>query len=522
LTGRTQAARAPRRPGEPFYHGRLRPENGAMHTHVLVAGAGPVGLTMAAELARYGVRVRIIDNAAQRTDKSKALVLWSRTLELLDRAGSSGPFIAAGRKVHAVNLLAGSQPIARVPMGVIESPYHWALMLPQSDTERLLEAHLNSLGVQVERQTELVHFTDAGGSVTSQLRGPDGAQEQLDTGWLLGCDGAHSTVRHGLGLSFAGETMMSDWLLADLHIEGMPLPDSELGLFFHPDGVLATFPISSGRYRVIADLGEATGEHPADPTLEQVRAVVDRRGPGGLVLSDPIWLSGFRINERKVAGYRRGHVFVAGDAAHVHSPAGGQGMNTGMQDAFNLVWKVAMVVQRRCTATALLDSYSIERSAVGDQVLTNATHLTAIAVTRNHALQAIRNRLASFLLGLGPVRHAMMDTMSELAIHYAKSPINGTGPRPAKGPGVGERAAPVQGQVPFGAGSAARFALCAREGAAATALIARHPALLDATLRLPYDARGAWLVRPDGYVAEVGPADDLSALAAYLDKLAVP
>ncbi|WP_158886300.1 FAD-dependent monooxygenase [Rhodanobacter sp. L36] len=491
-----------------------------MNAQVLIVGAGPVGLTMAAELARYGVPVRIIDKAAERTDKSKALVLWSRTLELLDRASGSGPFIDAGRKVHAVNLIAGNQLIGRVELGAIESPYPWALMIPQSDTERLLESHLNDLGVRVERQTELMNFDDVGGSVTSLLQHGDGTQEHIETRWMIGCDGAHSTVRHGLGLPFAGDTLKSDWILADLHIAGMPLPDSELGMYFHPEGVLATFPIGPGRYRVIADLGPAQGEHPAEPTLAEVQAVIDRRGPPGLTVSDPIWLAAFRINERKVADYRSGNIFVAGDAAHVHSPAGGQGMNTGMQDAFNLAWKIAMTAQRRCTAAVLLESYSVERSAVGEQVLSNAGRLTALAVTKSHVLQAIRDRVVPFLLGFAPVRHAMIDTMSELAIHYANSPLNGNVAHRVKGPGVGERAPPIAGQTPFGAGGIPRFALCAEQSVAAAALLARYPALLDETLRAAYGVGGLWLVRPDGYVAAVATVDDIKSLVDHLDTLA--
>jgi hypothetical protein len=337
---------------------------------------------------------------------------------------------------------------------------------------------------------------------------------------MIGCDGAHSTVRHGLGLSFEGDTLKSDWILADLHIAGMPLPDSELGMYFHPDGVLATFPIGPGRYRVIADLGPAQGEHPAEPTLDEVQAVIDRRGPPGLTVSDPIWLAAFRINERKVADYRTGNIFVAGDAAHVHSPAGGQGMNTGMQDAFNLAWKIAMTAQRRCTAALLLESYSVERSAVGEQVLSNAGRLTALAVTKSHILQAIRNRVVPFLLGFAPVRHAMIDTMSELAIHYASSPLNGDGAHHVKGPSVGERAPPMQGQLPFGAGAIPRFSLCAEHGDEVGVLLARYPALLDETLRAPYDANGIWLVRPDGYVATVASVDDITPLDDYLKTLA--
>ncbi len=157
-------------------------------------------------------------------------------------------------------------------------------------------------------------------------------------------------------------------MLADVHMTGYPYPDSETSVYWHRDGVFVIFPISPGRYRVIADLPSAGTEHPPTPTLEQVQAIIDRRGPSGLKAFDPIWLAGFRINGRKVASYRWGRVFLAGDAAHVHSPAGGQGMNTGMQDAFNLAWKLALVVRETCDEH-LLDSYSPERSGVGDEVL---------------------------------------------------------------------------------------------------------------------------------------------------------
>ncbi len=307
-----------------------------MTPQVLVVGAGPVGLTMASELARYGVRVRIIDKAPQRTDKSKALAVWSRTLELLDRAGCANDFIAAGNKVDAANIVAANKLIARVSLAEVKSPYPYALMLPQSDTERLLDDHLNRLGVHIERQVELVQFAAGEQGVEATLRSASGSEERLTVDWLIGCDGAHSTIRHGLGMSFSGSTLDTDWLLADVHLKAFPFPPSELATYWHEDGVLVALPISPGRYRVIADLGPSTGALPASPTLDEVQGVLDQRGPGRLVAYDPIWLSAFRINERKVPDYRSGRVFVAGDAAHVHSPAGGQGMNTGMQDAFNL------------------------------------------------------------------------------------------------------------------------------------------------------------------------------------------
>jgi 2-polyprenyl-6-methoxyphenol hydroxylase-like FAD-dependent oxidoreductase len=491
-----------------------------MKTQVLVVGAGPVGLTMAAELVRYGVGVRIVDKAAQRTDKSKALVVWSRTLELLDRAGCSGAFVAAGHKVDAANIIAASKTIGHISFAGVDSPYPYALMLPQSETERLLEAHLADLGVKVERQVELTGFTQTDTGVAASLRHPEGRDETVETAWLVGCDGAHSVVRHTLGLSFLGETLQTDWILADIHLSGMQLPASEMAAYWHEDGVLVLFPISPGRYRVVADSGRSEGSHPVDPTLAQVQAVVDRRGPGGLSLSDPIWLSGFRINERKVGDYRSGRAFVAGDAAHVHSPAGGQGMNTGMQDAINLAWKLALVCQGTGFADKLLDSYSAERSAVGGQVMAAADRLTAIGVMKNHTAQRVRNLMAGFLFGLAPLRRTMADTMTEVSLGYAHSPLNGPAAHGLGGPAPGERLPPVAGQVPVGAGSTPRFALFAAPGDAVSGLLRDYADLLEPAVRPPFGAGGMWLIRPDGYTACVAKDTDVGPVADYLRGLA--
>jgi 2-polyprenyl-6-methoxyphenol hydroxylase-like FAD-dependent oxidoreductase len=341
-----------------------------MNQEVLVVGAGPVGLTMAAELARYGVPVRIIDKAAERTDKSKALVLWSRSLELIERMGCVASFIEAGSKTTAANIIADGDRIAHISLETIASPYPYALMIPQCDTERFMEQHLNACGVHVERQVELVRFEQERDRVTAVLRHADGHEETATAQWLIGSDGAHSAVRHGLGMQFEGDTLPSNWVLADVHLAGGPSPPGEIAIYWHAEGVLVMFPITPGRYRVIADVGETKAEeHRVDPTLEQVQALLDQRGPGGIVASAPIWLAAFNINERKVADYSAGRAFLTGDAAHVHSPAGGQGMNTGMQDACNLAWKLALVTRGLADAEPLLSSYSLERSEVGRQVL---------------------------------------------------------------------------------------------------------------------------------------------------------
>ncbi|QEH39038.1 Pentachlorophenol 4-monooxygenase [Aquisphaera giovannonii] len=485
---------------------------------VLIVGAGPVGMTLASELTRYGVPVRIVDRAAHRTDKSRALVLWSRTLELLDRGGEgSAPFLEAGFRAVAVNIVAGKSRVGRIDLDGVPTPYPFALMLPQSETERLLEERLRGQGVAVERRVELASFRAGDDGVDAVLRDAEGREEGLSVDWMAGCDGAHSAVRHGLDAPFAGETMDADWMLADVHVTGYPCPDSEVSVYWHRDGILVIFPITPGRYRVVADLPPAGTEHPPTPTLEQVQAILDDRGPGGMKAADPVWLSGFRINGRKVASYRHGRVFLAGDAAHVHSPAGGQGMNTGMQDAFNLAWKLAMVARGTC-AEHLLGSYSPERSAVGDEVLKAADRLTAVGTLRNPVAQTLRNLAGRVVLGLGPVRHAIAEAATEVTVGYPHGPLNGPAGAGA-GPKPGERVAPITGRAPVGSGTAPLFALFA-DATPAADLVPKYPALLDPDVRPPLAEGGLWLVRPDGYLA--CSAREPGVIAAYLNGLARP
>ncbi|MBN8904661.1 MAG: FAD-dependent monooxygenase, partial [Rhodospirillales bacterium] len=398
----------------------------------------------------------------------------------------------------------------------VRSPYPFGLILPQSDTERLLEERLAGQGVSVERNVEMLSFTRRDDGVNALLRHADGREEAVAAGWLVGCDGAHSAVRRQLGATFSGETLDSDWMLADVHMQGYPRPDSEATIYWHRDGVFIVFPISPGRYRLLADLPSSGAAQAPTPTLQQVQALADRRGPSGLVVSDPLWLSGFRINGRKVSEYRWGRVFLAGDAAHIHSPAGGQGMNTGMQDAMNLAWKLALVGHGTC-ADGLLDSYSRERSQVGDQVLEAAARLTAIGTLKNPLAQGLRNLVGHTMLGFSAVQNAVADKMTEVTIGYPDSPLNGPGL--SVGPKPGERVEPVAGEPAVGAGNRPLFALFAAAGPDTADLLRQFDDLLDPRVRAPFRADGIWLVRPDGYVAMAAAADDWRKVAAYLDRL---
>lgn len=396
----------------------------ARTSDALIVGAGPAGLTLAANLIEHGLTCRIIDKAPAPSDKSKALVVWSRTLELLDRLGLADTFINAGTKIHGASIFGGGVRLAHIGLTTDESPYGFPLMIPQNETERILTEHLAARGVRIERATELVAFNAGPEAVTSSLRRADGPTESLQTPWLIGCDGAHSTVRHALGLPFTGHAEPSNWMLADLHAEG-PLPRDEISIFWHEKGVLACFPFDRDRFRIIADTGAAAeGKPPPEPTLADAQSLIDERGPQGCKLSHPVWLANFRINERKVSDYRRGRVMLAGDAAHIHSPAGGQGMNTGMQDAFNLAWKLALVHRGQARAQPLLRSYSIERSAIGDQVLRGAEKLTTIATLRNPAAQYLRNHVAPLITSFGFVQDRIRNAMLELAINYRQGPLS--------------------------------------------------------------------------------------------------
>jgi 2-polyprenyl-6-methoxyphenol hydroxylase-like FAD-dependent oxidoreductase len=382
---------------------------------VLVVGAGPVGLTAACELLRRGVSVRLVDACAVPTDKSKALGVQARTLEVLDALGIADRFVAAGRKMHGMNVYADGARIVHVDLDDIDSPYSYVLSLPQSDTERLLADHVAELGGRVEREVKLTALAQDAGGVTATLVHAGGREESARAAYVIGCDGAHSTVRHALGLPFEGVPYEEAFVLADVRI-GWDLPDDEAHAFVAPDGVIVAFPLPRGRWRLV---GEAALEA---PTVDDVARLLRERGAPKADVRDAGWVAPFRIHRRIVPRYREGRVFLAGDAAHIHSPVGGQGMNTGMQDAYNLAWKLALVVSG-AARDALLDSYDAERRPIAASTL-QATDLAMKVVTlRNPVAREARNRLAALVASLDVVQKRLLAQASEIAVSYRGSPI---------------------------------------------------------------------------------------------------
>jgi 2-polyprenyl-6-methoxyphenol hydroxylase-like FAD-dependent oxidoreductase len=425
-------------------------------------------------------------------------------------------------KSESFNILTQTEKIADIDLNLIDSAYKFALMIPQSETERVLEEHLATFGLAAERQKELKSFEETANGVSCNLQHTDGSEETVNASWLIGCDGAHSIVRHQLGKQFLGSTMLNDWLLADVHLAGISGPPAG-NIFWHDQGILVILPLGGTRYRVIADLGESSGPigeaNRPSPTLADVQQVLDVRGPAGVIASDAVWLSSFTINERKVEDYRSGRIFLAGDAAHVHSPAGGQGMNTGMQDAFNLAWKLALVFHGSSNPELLLDSYSAERSAIAKLVLEASGRVTSMALLRGGIKQAIRNHVASLLFGLAPVKHTMADVLTEVAIGYHHSPLNGDATAAPGGPMPGKRAPIRQEEVPVGSGRLPRFALYADPRNMPPSLLEKFSSIVEPVLRAPFHSGGIWLVRPDGYVALSATTDSWDAVTAYLSHL---
>jgi 2-polyprenyl-6-methoxyphenol hydroxylase-like FAD-dependent oxidoreductase len=382
---------------------------------VLVVGAGPVGLAMGCELLRRGVAVRVVDACAQPTDKSKALGVQARTLEALASMGIAEEFVSAGRKIHGVNAYADGARIVHVSLDDIDSPFSYVLSLPQADTERLLAEHLTGLGGRVEREVKLTGLAQDGQGVTAILERADGTSESARAGWLVGCDGAHSTTRHALGLPFEGIAYEEPFVLGDVRI-AWELPDDETHAFISSEGLIAALPLPKGRWRLIAD-----GDLPA-PTIEDLARLLRERGAPKAQLSDAGWIAPFRIHRRIVPRYREGRVFLAGDAAHIHSPVGGQGMNTGIQDAHNLGWKLALVATGAAPAS-LLDSYDAERRPIAASTLQSTDLATKVITLRNPVAREIRNRLAGILSGLEVVQARMLAQASEVAVGYRGSPI---------------------------------------------------------------------------------------------------
>lgn len=533
-------------------------------TDVLVVGAGPTGLALAAGLRRFGVSFRIIDRLVDRAHESRALAVQARTLEILDALGLGDALVALGRTTTRF-MVHFEDRVALARLGGFTAPgtrYPFILFVSQARTEALLGEHLSSHGVTVERGIELARFHEDDAGVGCVLRYHDGSERVIRTRYLVGCDGAHSAVRRGAGIPFEGGDYLQDFVLGDVEADG-PIERDTLHAFAGRHGFSIFFPLGSpATWRIIAmppggslargDAGDALDT--SRLSLGELQAIVDGATGGALRLHDPAWLTNFRLHHRQTAHYRAGRVFLAGDAAHIHSPVGAQGMNTGIQDAWNLGWKLALVVCGRADPR-LLDSYEAERWPVGhrllrttDRAFTLFSRVMSDSASAAWVRREVASRILPRVLSSARLRARTFRFVSQLGIRYRRSPAVTEGhPRLASGPMAGDRL-PDAGVLRDGrqthiqrelsapgfhlllCGSADRWDRGRIDSLAASCpeLLQLHFLTRDEVAGALRDPAGGalaslgvrdaaqYLVRPDGHIAFRCGGHDLTGVTAYL------
>ena len=504
-----------------------------MNADILIVGAGPTGLVLALWLTRLGVRVRIIDKTAESGTTSRALAVQARTLELYSQLSLADPVVERGRKVIAANLWVAGKKAARAAfgdMGAGISPYPYALIFPQDEHERLLIDRLAEVGITVERKTELVGFEEVGGRVIARLKHPDGALEGLNAAYIAGCDGAHSAVRETLGIGFPGGVYNHLFYVADVEADGSAM-DGEVHVGLDKTDFLAVFPLKGkGRARLVGTVRDGAGQPPDRLSWNDVslRVIEWMR----INVSRVNWFSTYRVHHRVADHFRKGSAFLLGDAAHIHSPVGGQGMNTGIGDAVNLAWKLAAVLHERANPS-LLDSYEQERIAFARR-LVSTTDEAFTGVTSSGAMaRLIRLQIVPLLVpplfALKTVRRFMFRTVSQIVVNYRGSILSeGQAGKVHGGDrlpwvktglnGVDEgnftplKSLDWQVHV-YGEAAAELRTVCDRRKLMLN-IFPWRPEMGRTGLQRD----SLYLVRPDGYIALVDPRGSVETITSYLDQ----
>ncbi|WP_448724759.1 FAD-dependent monooxygenase [Pseudomonas farris] len=395
---------------------------------VLIIGAGPTGLVLALWLSKLGIAVRIIDKTSTPGTTSRALAVQARTLELYSQLDLSDAVVQNGHKVAAANFWVKGEPVARLPLSTIGeglTPYAFLEIYPQDEHERLLIERLEAFGITVERDTELQSFEETSDGITARLRLPDGQQETCQACYLAGCDGARSIVRKTLDTGFPGGTYQQIFYVADVQARG-PTFNGELHVDLDEADFLAVFPLAGeGRARLIGTVRDERADRAETLQFEDVSSRVIEHLK--VQIDQVNWFSTYRVHHRVADHFRTGRAFLLGDAAHVHSPAGGQGMNTGIGDAINLAWKLATVLSGGATAK-LLDSYETERIAFARRLVATTDRVFSFVTADGPIADVMRIRVAPFLIpkmiSFEAAREFMFRTVSQTTLNYRGMPLS--------------------------------------------------------------------------------------------------
>ncbi len=498
-----------------------------IRTDVLIVGAGPTGLVLALWLTRLGVKVRVVDKTAGPGTTSRALAVQARTLELYRQLDLTDAVVEKGHKVPAVNLWAEGERKARLDfthIGADLTPYSFLEIFPQDEHERLLIERLENAGVRIERRTELVGLSEDDQHVVARLRGPDGGEERCEAAYVAGCDGARSLVRRAIGIGFPGGTYQQLFYVADVDASG-PAVDGELHVDLDEADFVAVFPLAPRvRVRLIGIVRGERAEHSDTLKFEDVsdRAITNLK----VRVEKVNWFSTYRVHHRVADRFRKGRAFLLGDAAHIHSPAGGQGMNTGIGDAINLAWKLAAVLADRAPER-LLDSYEAERIGFARKLVASTDRAFTRVTAEGRIADLVRTRIAPFVLSklvrFAFARDFLFRTVSQITVNYRGGPLSEGHAGEVHG---GDR-------LPWAEGSG-NFAPLADMvwqihvyGSPAPALVAwchdhRFPSHRFAW-RDEFAAAGLardalYLVRPDTYVALADASGDPAAVERYFTR----
>ncbi|MBO0737880.1 MAG: FAD-dependent monooxygenase [Alphaproteobacteria bacterium] len=493
---------------------------------VLIIGAGPTGLVLALWLTKLGVKSRIIDKTAEPGTTSRALAVQARTLELYRQLDLTDAVLKRGHKVPAVNLWVKGEPATHLPFERVGSdltPYSFLHIFPQDEHERLLIGRLEALGVSIERRTELLSFTEEGGRTVARLRSPDGTEETCAASYIAGCDGARSTVRETIRAGFPGGTYRQLFYVADVEAAGPPI-NGELHVDLDQADFLAVFPLAgAGRARLIGTVRDDHADRADTLKFEDVsdRAIKHLK----VDIRNVNWFSTYHVHHRVTEHFRKGRAFLLGDAAHIHSPAGGQGMNTGIGDAINLAWKLAAVLAGQAPDT-LLNSYDSERIGFARRLVATTDRVFSFVTAEGRIADIIRTRVAPVLIptamAFEAAREYLFRTVSQITLNYRDGALSVGAAGHVHG---GDRLpwVPLDGKDNFEPLAAMNWQVHVYGSASAqlTDWCACHDVPLHVLdWRPEHEAAGlarnaTYLLRPDSYVALADPSGAPDVLERY-------